>query len=235
MRPSAPRLLLAFTLSALLVGCAPAANVGISETGSSPSSGAVGTAPAPSRAEGQTLWSVAGTGEQIPDDDPDAQAVRTLITVHSGVIDNRDLPDIDDSLKEEFSFYTPEFTAKLDGVQWRESSRERTVTTEAAAEQRGVAWLRSTIDTARTTAEVQYESYIVFTEGNDAFLKANNIVSGTEYAMTRQVTARASGGQWLIDDVKESGLSQRATPSKGNRLQSGSVLPLKRSIPLDST
>ncbi|GGE98921.1 hypothetical protein [Mycetocola zhadangensis] len=202
-----PLLCLALLVGALLVGCTPG-SAGGEGIGGDPAA----STPAPSRAEGQTLWSVTGTDEQLPDDDPDVQAVRTLITVHSGVIDNRSPENIEASLEEEFGLYTPEFAATLDGVDWRETALERVASGASVVEQRGVAWMQSSIDAERSTASVQYESYVVFTAGDEAFLRDNGITLGAEYLMIREVTAAVHDGEWLISGIRESGLQPRTSP-----------------------
>lgn len=197
---------LVLAIGALLMGCAPATNGGV------PPDGTVTSTPTPSRVEGQTLWSVTGTDQQLPNDDPDVQAVRTLVTVHSGVVDNRGPDAVGASLDEEFSFYAPEFAATLDNVGWRENVLDRAVWSESVLEQRGIAWMRSTIDSQRRTANVQYESYVVFTAGTEAFFQDNELELGTEYVIIREVTATVHDDAWLISGVTESGIQPRNTP-----------------------
>ena len=203
--PTAPLLALVLVICAFLVGCTPTAD-------SDSPTGTGETTPTPSRTEGQTLWTIAGTEQQLPDDDPDVQAVRTLVTVHSGVVDNRAPETIEASLEKEFNFYTPEFAAALENVGWRTITLKRANSSAAILEQHGIAWMQSTINAKRITANVRYESYVVFTSGTEAFLQDNGLTLGTEYVMVREVTATVHDGEWLISDVRESGLQPRSIP-----------------------
>lgn len=209
MRKNATVLLLVafLSLGACAAGCAES-DAGDSDAAEQNSVDAPAGEAAPP-ADGQTLWTVADTDDHLPDDDPDVQAVRTLVTVHSGTVDNRGPENLVASLDEEFALYAPDFADQLDGVAWREKSAERVVENDVVTEQVGLGWMQSTIDDDRVTATARYESHLVFTEGDAAFLAQNGIEIGAEYVMLREVTTTAIDGEWFISDVRESGLQPR--------------------------
>lgn len=163
---------------------------------------------------GQTLWSIAGSGEALPDDDPDVQAVRTLVTVHSGAVDDRGPETVDRALEEEYSAYSPQFSATLDAVDWRTRSIARTLDRAVVSQQAGLAWMPSTISADRRSATAQYEAFIVFTAADGAFFAENDIQPGREYSMSRMVEAEKIDGVWLISDVRESSLRPRGEPDE---------------------
>lgn len=198
----------ALALAASLVGCTEAEVP--SSAPSSPGAPAPEGAPAPDYLEGQTLWSVAETGEALPDDDPAVQAVRTIVTVHSGAIDNRGAEGLDESIAAEFELYSADFAGTLEGVGWVDSARERAETHGVVTEQRGLGWMQSTIAEDGASATAQYETYLVFIDAREDFLQANGIELGVEYVMLREVSTVAIGGEWFISDVRESGLRPRA-------------------------
>lgn len=196
-----------FALALSLVGCSESEVE--APTPPAPGIDSPEGASAPEHLEGQTLWSVAETGQTLADDDPAVQAVRTLVTVHSGAIDNRGPDGLDESIDEEFSLYTEDFAGTLDGVGWVDAARERATVDGVVTEQRGLGWMQSTIAEDRASATAQYETHIVFTQAADAFLQENGIELGAEYVMLREVAVVGVDGEWFISDVRESGLQPR--------------------------
>lgn len=192
-------------------GCSDSGSTGdaVATAAASPATGGQGAAAVPDTLASQTLWSVEGTEEFLPDDDPDVQAVRTLVTVHSGAVDNRGPETVEQSLADEYSAYSAEFAETLDGVDWRSVSIARTTDQSVSSQQVGIGWLQSSISADRRSATAQYESYIVFTAADDAFFTENGIERGREYTMLRKVSAEKINDEWLISDVRESSLRPR--------------------------
>ncbi|GHH69080.1 hypothetical protein GCM10018781_27060 [Kitasatospora indigofera] len=204
LRRTAPLILAALLLTA---GCSSAHT-------------AAGTPAAPTAPDhsGQSLWHVidsnGSTVTQLGDDDPVVTAVRKTVVLHSGAVDNRDHRTIGDSTAQEFTFYNQDFADQLRSQQYDTKLAALFTTNHLATRQVSIAWYQSTFPKDMTTAKVQMDSTIEFTEADPAYLSANKFELNKPYTQHRTISLVRTGDTWTITAIEKHPLEAPVAPPK---------------------
>lgn len=171
---------------------------------------------------GQSLWHVIDkdgrTVRQLPDDDPTVTAVRKTVVLHSGVVDDRVHRTIEQSAQREFAFYSEEFADALRAQRYEEKLAALFTDNDLTTRQTGIAWYKSTFPQDMSTAKVEMDTVITFTEADRAFLDASKLTLHTPYTQHRTVSLTRAGGKWAISAIQKGPLApQKKTPPKPDR------------------
>ncbi|MEU4746327.1 hypothetical protein AB0G02_38515, partial [Actinosynnema sp. NPDC023658] len=160
------------------------------------------------------LWHVIdGKGEKIkglPDDDSNVTAVRKVVALHSGVVDNRTPETVWDSVEHEFSFYHRDFVQRLDSEQYRDKLVRLFGDNALSTRQVSVAWYESTFHEGMRTAEVRMESTFEFTTASPDYLAANRFELNKPYTQRRTVSLSLEGDTWRIGMMEKEPLTKSA-------------------------
>lgn len=176
-------------------------------------SNAPSATPTPGFDPDATLWTLTSTGEQLPLDDADVQAVQQVVALHSGASDNRSPASVADSIVAEESFFTPLFVTKLSDTGYRDALVAMYVDNDLTIEQTGVAWTPSSIDESRTKATVGFESLFRIVTATEGYLHELGAEAGAEFAQPREYTLTKVDGEWLIDDIAKGPLRSTSQPA----------------------
>lgn len=208
------------TRTAPLILAALLLTAGCSSAHTTPSPPAAGTPAAPTAPDhsGQSLWHVidsnGSTITQLGDDDPIVTAVRKTVVLHSGAVDNRDHRTIGDSTTQEFAFYNQDFADQLRSQQYDTKLGALFTTNHLATRQVSIAWYQSTFPKNMTTAKVQMDSTIEFTEADPAYLSANKFELNKPYTQHRTISLTKSGDTWTITAIEKNPLKAPAPPGR---------------------
>ncbi|WP_031087003.1 hypothetical protein [Streptomyces sp. NRRL WC-3549] len=168
----------------------------------------------PTGSAASSLWAlIDGKGEtirQLPDDDPDVTAVRTLVALHSATTDNRDDATITVSAEREFDFYAPGFAQSLRGQSYDRRLVALYRTNKLATRQVKTAWYRSTLYEDRATAKAEMDTVLQFTAADPGYLEKGGFVLDTPYTQHRTVSLAKQDGQWKITAIRKSPMTKAA-------------------------
>jgi hypothetical protein len=156
----------------------------------------------------QTIWTVAGAGTSLPDDDPAVTAIRRLVVVNSGEVDTRNSSTIAKSVDREFSYYTTTFVERLRKADYPSELEKLFVDNALATSQQAVAWFPSEISADGDNATANFESTIRFTAGTDTYLSQRNLKLERNYTQVRKVSLLKVQGTWLIDNIEKGNLEE---------------------------
>ncbi|GGV29729.1 hypothetical protein GCM10010495_52390 [Kitasatospora herbaricolor] len=193
-------------------------SAGCSSAHTAPVPPAAGTSAAPTAPDhsGQSLWHVidsnGNTVTQLGDDDPVVTAVRKTVVLHSGAVDNRDHRTIGESTTQEFTFYNKGFADQLRSQQYDTKLAALFTANHLTTRQVSIAWYRSTFPEDMTTAKVQMDSTIEFTEADPAYLSTNKFELNKPYTQHRTISLTKTGDTWTITAIEKNPLEAPAPP-----------------------
>ncbi|MFC7615440.1 hypothetical protein ACFQV2_20000 [Actinokineospora soli] len=163
-------------------------------------------------ARGASLWHVIDdkgtTIHTLQDDDPNVTAVRKLVALHSGAVDNRSPDTVSGSVEVEFSFYDKAFAARLESERYADKLVRLFTDNALTTRQTSVAWYQSTFHQDMRTAKVDMESTFEFTAASPEYLAANQFELNKPYTQRRTLSLHLDGDTWRIGTIEKSHLSK---------------------------
>lgn len=137
-------------------------------------------------------------------------AIRRLVVLHSGAVDNRDAASIATAGTDEFAFYSPEFATSLTAQGYATKLQAVFGENHLTTRQDAVAWYRSTVHQDRATARAEMDSTVEFTAADETYLQRGGLALHTPYTQHRTIDLAKRDGSWVITGIRKTALEKPA-------------------------
>lgn len=158
----------------------------------------------------QTLWFLIDENgnkkENLPDNNPNVQEVKSLIEQHSKVVDNRTYKSID--AEDEFSLYTKSFAQQLRGdydVKLLEMYKNNSMEIKRIS----LAWFETTFSNGFNNCKAMVEVKMEFAKCNADYLEKNQFELNKPYLQQRIIyLTKDEENTWKISNIQKGPLKK---------------------------
>lgn len=166
----------------------------------------------------QSLWFVIDEQgkrlENLPSDSSDVEAVNSVITKHSDVVDNFDYHNLKEG--DELAFYAEPFINSLKQVNYTQALQNMYRNNKIVIEQNQLAWYEMAFYKDMKTVRVKTESEIVIKECSEDYLEQHKLKKNQVYSQARIVDLQKENEIWKITKIDKGPYVAKLTTAGGN-------------------